>query len=239
MVDIKELFKDLQNEMLASFKTNKNISHHPTNGAANETLWINWAKKYLAKRYTADSAFIIDYKGNQSEQQDLVIYDCQYTPFILNKGGCKYITAESVYAVFELKPTLNKENIEYARSKIQSVRKLIRTSADIYHAGGKYCPKESHHIIGGIITHDVVWKDGLGKTFKKHINSSLYTESRIDIGISLSDGAFKINYDETNPIISVSNSENSLITFFFDLCDMLQKCGTVPAIDIQKYANNL
>ncbi len=240
MVDIKNLLQCLQNEMNSSLKTNKNISHAPTHGAVNETLWIKFLGSYLPKRYKVNRAIIIDYQGNTSEQQDLVIYDSQYTPFIFNTDDCKYIPAESVYAVFEIKTELNKRNIAYAQKKIESVRKLNRTSAPIRHAGGKYEPKKPQHIIGGIITSNTSWKDGLGKSFKESIISSCQDKSRIDIGIALSAGAFNIDYDNNEVTnIDISSNENSLIIFFGTLFAMLQNCGTVPAIDIQKYLSNL
>ena len=81
---------------------------------------------------------------------DVVIYDALYTPFIFNRDGFKYIPAESVYAVFEVKQDV-KGNIEYTAKKVESVRKLKRTSIDMV-ASGRHTPAAPlTKIIGGIL----------------------------------------------------------------------------------------
>lgn len=56
------------------------------------------------------------------------------------------------YAVFEIKQNLNKDHMEYAQEKAESVRSLIRSSAPIQHAGGQYKPKPLHEILAGVLT---------------------------------------------------------------------------------------
>ena len=51
------------------------IGHTTTLGDTCELKWIDWLKKYLPERYCIDKAFIIDSKGNLSQQIDVVIYD--------------------------------------------------------------------------------------------------------------------------------------------------------------------
>src|SRR5690606_24471332 len=57
-------------------------------------------------------------------------------------------------AVIEVKQTLSPANIEYARKKAASVRRLLRTSVEIPHAGGKYEPKPPARILAGIVALD-------------------------------------------------------------------------------------
>ncbi|MNN24385.1 hypothetical protein D3C81_1378170 [compost metagenome] len=127
--------------MISQLAANRNILTHPTTkGDSFEINWIKWLKVYLPNRYQVDKAFLIDSQNNISDQIDFVIYDQQYTPFVFNQDGAVYIPAESVYAIFEVKPELNKNYIEYAGQKTKSVRQLIRTSAPIHHAGGVLPP---------------------------------------------------------------------------------------------------
>ena len=65
-------------------------------------------------------------KGRTSDQIDIVIYDRQYTPRLLDQRHHKYIPAEAVYAVFEVKPTLNKD-----LSGILQVKKIAPRCADL------------------------------------------------------------------------------------------------------------
>src|ERR1017187_1583862 len=119
----------------------KSITHEGKRGDVTEKHFIHILRAYLPRRYAADSAIVIDSTGRTSDQMDVVIYDPQYTPTLLDQHDHKYVTAEAVYAVMEMKPTVNKEYLQYAGQKAASVRRLTRTSIPIPHAGGMYPPK--------------------------------------------------------------------------------------------------
>ena len=140
-VDLKKIFLGLQEEMVSRLSTNREVITHPgTKGDASELKWIEMLNNYLPQRYKVDKAFVLDSEGARSEQIDVVVYDRQYSPFLFHEGGAIYIPSESVYAVFEVKQSLNKDAIEYAGGKVESVRKLKRTSVKIPHAGGTFSP---------------------------------------------------------------------------------------------------
>jgi len=235
--NLKDIFYNLQEQMVHRLATDRKIIFHPTSkGDASELNWIAWLKTYLPRRYEVDKAFIIDSNNRFSEQIDLVIYDRQFSPFVFNQDGTLYIPAECVYAVFEVKQEFNKENIEYAAEKIKSVRVLNRTSAAIVHAGGHIpTPKPPLRILGGILTLASEWKDTFGETFKGCLNS-LTEYDQIDIGCVLEKGAFTVDYQELAFSIELSTQEEALIYFFLKLLSNLQKLGTVPAMDIEAYA---
>ena len=131
-IDLKQLFTNLQKQMLSRFKTiDDGIEHDTTKGDASELNWISMLRPYLPERYKIDKAFVIDSKENISEQQDIVIYDQYFSPSLFNQNETKYVPAESVYAIIEVKQNLNKEHVEYAGKKAASVRKLHRTSVSL------------------------------------------------------------------------------------------------------------
>jgi hypothetical protein len=68
------------------------------------------------------------------------------------------VPAESVYAVFEAKQSINLNEVRYAQSKVASVRRLYRTSLPIPYAGGTYAPKAPSEILGGILTFESDWR---------------------------------------------------------------------------------
>ncbi len=235
MPTINQLFIGLQNQMITSLEVGRsNFEHAPTVGDVTEDNWIDLFRDYLPKRYAIDKAFVIDHLGNISEQIDLVIYDRQYSPFIFNEKSAKYIPAESVYVIFEVKQTLNKAHLEYASNKIASVRKLKRTSAKIPHAGGFYEPKTPNKIIGGILTTESEWKLGLGDAFIRIMNS-LTEDHSIELGCAIKDGSFIQNEGE----LKLSTPEESLIFFFLNILQTLQGLATVPAMDINQYMKAL
>lgn len=261
-IDLKGLFGGLQNQMLAQLNTNREFINHPgSKGDSLENAWIEWLRRYLPNRYSADKAIVIDHKGNTSHQIDIVIYDNWYTPFIFSQNGFHYIPAEGVYAVFEVKPDIKgtaegQTYIEYAGNKIESVRKLERTSTNMINSGKKYDPRPLTKIIGGILCSDSEYKKD--ETIKKHLKK-LKGLKTIDLGCIANYGSFVVDYVPNSEIKSTeykdfiefygnreisniifSKKDNSLVTFFMQLTRYLQQAiGTVPAIDLAEYLNKI
>lgn len=232
-IDIREIFLGLQHQMRSRLTLNRSILTHPVaKGDASELEWIEMLSAYLPKRYCVDKAFIIDCEGNLSEQIDIVIYDRQYSPFILKQNGATYVPAESVYAVTEVKSTLNKAVIEYASKKTASVRRLKRTRAPIVHAGGRIDkPKELFDILAGVLTIDGKCTTGLKAQLAK-----LRRERFLQFGCSLDHVSFWFKKKEGGGYhFDKSKQEDALIFFFLNLLDELQQLGTVPAIDLRAY----
>ena len=155
----------------ADLRSSNRIVHQGDKGEVNEKYFIDFLRRYLPNRYTVDKAIILDSLGNTSDSIDVVVFDRQYTPTLLDNDKHRYVPAESVYAVFECKPTINKEYLDYAGAKAASVRALHRTSIPIVHAGGTYPAKPPGHIIAGILAIDVSWTGGLSDTFEGNLHS--------------------------------------------------------------------
>jgi hypothetical protein len=234
---LKRIFNSLQDQMISSLRNNrKNITHPGTKGAATENRWRKLLNDYLPERYKAEPAFVIDSNGNISEQIDIVIFDRQYSPFLFNQDGVLYIPAESVYATIEVKQEINKSEIEYAGKKAASVRKLLRTSAPIPHAGGTFSPKKPFNTLSVFLAAHSTWKNPFANPFKRTIKG-LKLKSQIDLGCIINEGSFLINYSQDcEPEFSVVSGENHLMFFFFTLLSKLQALGTAPAVNFEKYA---
>lgn len=255
MIDLRNLFHGLQEQMLTSLNVNRMFIEHPgSKGDATEQHWIEFLRAYLPERYKVDKAIVIDSTGNVSEQMDVVIYDAIYTPFIFKQDGFMYIPAESVYAVFEVKQDV-KGYIEYAAKKIESVRKLKRTSISMVASGITKPARPLTKIIGGILTTTSSYKENDRVIKQLEELKGLQT---LDLGCLCDAGSFYVDYKETvpkdiDPItdnckyieqvyesrevkeIEFSNKEVSLFTFFLQLVSYLKSIGTVAAIDINAY----
>lgn len=228
----------LQEQMISKLCTaGTSICHPTTKGDASELNWIQMLCKYLPERYQVNKAFVLDCEGTLSDQIDLVVYDRHYSPFLFNQDNAIYIPSESVYAVFEVKPKLSKGVIEYAGRKAMSVRKLKRTSIPIPHAGGQYRPKKPFDIIAGVLTLGSYWKPAFGSPLVS-VCTSLSGLEKIDVGCCLQCGGFDIRYGATVKI-EKSKKDESLVFFFMRFLQRLQKLGTIPAMDISKYAKVL
>ena len=265
-VDLSALFRGMQGQMQSQLSTNREFILHPgSKGDALENAWIEWLQNYLPNRYSVDKAIVIDYQGNTSDQIDVVIYDNWFTPFIFNQNGFKYIPAEGVYAVFEVKPDIRGNvgdinYIQYAGQKIASVRRLDRTSTSMINSGQRLTARPLTKIIGGILTTTNSFTHSNNATIESHIRSLTDLEG-IDLGCIVDYGSFFVQYqgeEDTNETadfskricdyyhnrafqsLVFSQPENSLITFFMQLTRYLQQAiGTVPAIDLQAYMNTI
>lgn len=268
-IDLKSLFRGLQEQMKCSLSINREFIPHPdSKGDALENTWIEWLRNYLPSRYSVDKAFVIDSDGQLSEQIDIIIYDCWFTPFVFSQNGMKYIPAEGVYAIFEVKPDIKgsvekMSYIEYASKKIESVRKLKRTSTSMINSGRTVPARPLTKIIGGILcsTNSYTHQDD-NKTIKGKL-SDLKGFGGIDFGCIIDYGSFVVDYvgeEDTSlstpeqfeeriksyyserkvDTISFSQPENSLVTFFMQLTRYLQQAiGTIPAIDMNIYLSSI
>lgn len=236
-VDLAGLFKSRQKATEAAQELNREYAiHQGTKGEATESSWIDLLQEYLPNRYAIERAMVVDSNGDASQQIDIVIFDRQYTPFVINFGGIVYIPAESVYAVFEVKQDISKEHVEYTSEKVQSVRRLLRTSAMITDHTGQKRQKELFEIPAGILTLSSSWKPGLGDSFEEAIVNSWSTEDgRIHLGCVLSEGGFRVVSENDQLAIEKSDPEASLMYFLMSLFKTLQPLGTVPAVDMNEY----
>jgi hypothetical protein len=220
--------------------TTTSVSHPGTKGDASEYQWLLWLKTYLPKRYEVNKGFVIDSEGSISEQQDIIIYDRQYTPYLLNKDGVIYVPAESVYAVVEVKQELSRAYIKYAGDKIKSVRCLKRTSIPIPWAIGKLKAKRPHRIIGCLVCLKSSWKKGIvNSVIQSALEQVKDQNSQIDLICCLTEGALSVSYGKNVVKLKKSTSEGSLTFFFIKLISELQRLATVPAIDFEAYSKTL
>lgn len=234
--------KRRQATLLASLAEGRDVHDHPTSsGDHSELDWQGTLEQFLPNRYRVSRGTVVDATGTTSDAIDLIIHDAQYTPIIFQRGdndGAIVVPAESVYAVFEAKPTLNKAHLDYAADKVKSVRRLRRTSMRITHAGGQYEPKPPHRIIGGILADACGWSPCLGETFRAAMEK-LTGDRTLDLGCALEGGAFEqVTAADQREAGHIETAPPDLTLMFFvvRLFRRLQKTGTAPAIDIEAYA---
>lgn len=202
------------------------LGHPVSQGDLSEGKWIKFLSSFLPNRYEVSKGFVFDSAGGVSEQIDLIVFDPLHSPLIHEtENGEKYVTAESVYAIFEVKQEANKGTVEYADKKIKSVCALKRTSRRMI-SSGKIAPARSlTHIIGGLLATDSINQDDL----KKHLSAS----DSVEIICSALGGTLYKN----DSGVSASSPEEAVFSFFYLLLDELFKLGTVGAIDIREYAD--
>ena len=231
---LKVLFANLNDDIHKRLEiARQSLAHPGTKGDASENVWLDILNKYLPKRYKAAKAHVVDSQGKFSDQIDVVVYDTQYSPPIFLYEEQTIIPAESVYAVFESKQTLNAKNVEYACQKVASVRQLRRTSLPIPHAGGIYSKKQLIPICGGLLTLDSDWKPALGEPLLAKLGDGGGCD-HLDLGCVAAHGYFK--FDEKRKKYETYEGGKPATAFLLALISQLQSSGTVPMIDMQAYA---
>ena len=234
---LSRLFHALQETLKLELGIARGAFDHPTTmGDISEEKWIAMLSNHLPSRYQVSKAFVIDSKDRVSQQQDVVIHDRQYSPFVVNYASGRFVPAESVYAVLEVKPTINAEYVKYAGAKVASVRGLHRTSLPIKHAGGEYPPKPPHRILGGIVSLDSDWTPPLGPSLHRAL-ADVPSEGRLDFGCVVAHGVFSAKHaPHEPPAVATEASSAPLALFLLRLIAQLQGIATVPCIDVLAYA---
>jgi Domain of unknown function (DUF6602) len=233
---LHDILNGLQARLEGGLRGNRAAVTHPgARGEASEEDWLRVLNDHLPRRYQADRAFVIDSRGACSDQIDIVIYDRQYSPFLYNQANQRYIPAESVYGVLEVKQELTREHVLYAGEKAASVRRLHRTSAPVPHVEGVAKPRPLPGIVAGILTYQSSWTPAFGDPLRSAL-AELAAEARLDVGCTLTNGAFEARYPDAGGVdLIVAEGPRSLVQFLMRLLRQLQALATAPAIDYEAY----
>lgn len=239
-VDLADILKNHQRTLLAGLDASRAIfENNEAKGDASEFQWVEVIENFLPQRYKVSDAFVIDADGKRSEFIDVVIHDRHYCPLLFEEGDQRFIPAESVYGVFEVKQELDRGTVVYAAQKAESVRKLRRTSASIVNMGGSAEPRPLFDILSGVLALESSWSPPFGDPFTEAIKDGAMEHTRLDLGCALRDGGFEIGWDEGEPHSEISVAQASLMFFLLRLFGRLQQLGTVPAINLKEYGRSL
>jgi hypothetical protein len=234
-IDLAEVFRRVQQQMLADLAVGRLFEHASSAGAATEHHWIRLFERYLPKRYRAAPAFVIDSDGHRSRQIDIAIFDNLYSPPLFPHASGQHLPAESIYAVFEVKPTFSRQWLRDAHEKAASVRALRRTSVSVIAAGNRRRAIQPSPILAGLLATSSVWTPS---TFALNLRRAL-TSTPLDLGCSLEHGAFEQCTQKSRHTLRISEPAESLIFFVLRLIERLRAMGTAPAADLMQYASSL
>lgn len=232
--NLHEVFAGQEDVLRAELKAGKQAGHPGVQGDGTEDQWLTLLGKRLPHRYAVTRAIVVDSNGARSDQIDVVIHDRHFSPAFWEVGEHHYVPAESVYAVFEVKPELNRDYVLYAGKKVASVRALHRTSASFGWALGEMPARPLPPILGGLLASDSGWSPTFGKPFKEAL-SDAGDHGRLDLGCVLGHGAFEIPHGTDPEQLRASPDDTALISFFMTLLHRLQGLGSAPAIEYPKY----
>jgi hypothetical protein len=235
-VDLKLLFADTQRRLAAQLQQARSAIGHPGDkGTVSENEWLELLTSFLPQRYCVAKATVVDSTGATSDSIDLVIFDRQYSPLVFEQRGFRYVAAEAVYAVFEVKQALNAAHVDYAAEKAASVRRLKRTSAAVTDIRGNTPLKQPIPILAGLLTTDIEWSpETAGEHLARHC-SGLDSDHALDLFCAADSLGFEMTRGPERVELQASAPDAGLVFFMFGLLQRLQQVGTVAPIDFAAY----
>lgn len=235
-VDLRQLFAGTQQQLASQLASARAAIGHPGDkGAVSENEWLEFLASLLPHRYQMAKATVIDSTGATSDSIDIVVFDRQYSPLVFQQRGFCYVAAEAVYAVFEVKQSLNAAHLDYAAKKAASVRRLKRTSIAITDIRGDAPMKAPIPILAGLLTTDLEWAlDSAEQHVHKHIES-LDDDHALDLLCAAGSVGFEVQRSSTRIQTCMSAPDTGLVFFLFGLLQRLQQVGTVAPIDFSAY----
>lgn len=133
MNDEEQPEKDLKFEFMRIAKQVRedfvgSIVDHPGEvGIARENMLNQFLKRFIPEPFDIDRGFVIDSKGQRSEQIDSIIYDKTLSRGIGLKGDVIYYPCEAVVAVGEVRTLIpTRKKLREALGRIGSVHSLSR-----------------------------------------------------------------------------------------------------------------
>jgi hypothetical protein len=160
---------------------NARIAHQGEKGGANERILIDLLTGFLPKQYGVSSGFVIDPEGECSKQTDIILYDNQYNPDLLEYKGGSIVPVDWTYAVIEVKTTLevDLENAikNIAKTKSLKYKERWEPTQESKEGGSlgrgviAHGAKLTSSPIGAIFAYQSGWKDPA--TIKKNIDKWL------------------------------------------------------------------
>lgn len=239
-VDLHKILQAHQRTLLAGLDGARELfENNEAKGDAVEFEWAELIDLFLPSRYQVTAAFVLDCEGERSDFIDIVIHDRHYCPLLFEQGGQKYIPAESVYAVLEVKQELDRGNIIYAAEKAATVRRLKRTSTRIVSLGAPEDARPLFEIVSGVLATESSWSPSFDDPFLTALRDAAAEHTTLDIGCAVRHGGFAVTWDGNEPTADFSEAESSLMFFLLRLFGALQALGTVPAIDLKEYGRSL
>jgi hypothetical protein len=119
--EIAEELKRQSDGIRSSFST-----HALSAGENREDLVADFLRNYLPRAFGIDTGLILSSEGQFSNQADLVIVDQFYNAPLYPNHSNKIWLVESVYAMIEVKTTLNPDTIRDSISKCIRFKRLKR-----------------------------------------------------------------------------------------------------------------
>lgn len=122
---LTKYYRGIYNQIQAEVELiNELLVHQGLKGEGNEIIIRDLIKKFIPKKYGVGTGIIIDKDGESSKQCDIIIYDNHYYPEIFTLSNIHLFPVDLVYAVIEVKTTLDIKQARLSIDNIKSIKTL-------------------------------------------------------------------------------------------------------------------
>src|SRR4051812_48937859 len=101
----------LSTSLRGSLVRSESIGHALTKGEVREEDVADALRPHLPVRFTMSSGVVVNTRGEESSQQDILVTDSSISPPFLTAGRLGLHPAETVAAALEVKSTLTSETL--------------------------------------------------------------------------------------------------------------------------------
>lgn len=253
---LDELFKSLANEIKGGLDKTRLKGQNLAKGEDREGLIIKkFFRRYLPPRLGIGRGEIIDIENKHSRQMDIILYDDLNTPIPYEEQSGIIIFNELVFAVFEVKSNLDRNELENSFSKTKSAKQLEKRA---YVSG--YPPRPSYGMygkqfdhfptLGGAIAFDSINLETLGRNL---VLLDLYEDKSEQIdSIVVLDKGLITNYDSKNEkymftptpntsrvYITTEQEGSALLFFYLLLFSFLTQAKLTKPFDPTRYIQKI
>ncbi len=127
--------------MIGRIESLKDLDHRLTKGELRELFISTILRSFLTSQFDIGTGIIINQKGAQSNQTDIIIYDNRILPPFIREQQLGVYPAESVLAAIEVKSCLNKSAILNAETSSSTLKKVVYDpNSSIYPEFNEFIP---------------------------------------------------------------------------------------------------
>lgn len=120
---LSQKIEDKITKLKLDHQTNTQINHQPTKGSLNENGLASLINDIIPSKYKITKGIIENSQNKQSNETDLIIYDDEVLPSYI-KDELSFVPVEATKYIFEIKTTLNSNEIKTTIDKFSNFRNL-------------------------------------------------------------------------------------------------------------------
>ena len=106
------------------------LSHNPTKGELRELFVSNVLSFFLTQQFSVGNGVVVNSKGTESNQTDIIIYDNRILPPFVNQQNIGVYPAESVIATIEVKSQFKASDIKESEKRAENLYSCYRNKEE-------------------------------------------------------------------------------------------------------------